>query len=123
MLYVPEALGSLPGGAAHRTCGVVHAPAWGVPCVPRTVAPQASIYHTHLSNPNPNPPNPNPNPSRVPWHPRLALAARLKQLSHRYNLAVVVTNQASRSTIGETLSTYYHLVLRVAYSEVVSGDP
>jgi hypothetical protein len=117
VLYVPEAPGSLLGGAAHCTCGV-HAPAWGVPCVPRTVAPQASICDTRLSNPNPN-----PNPSRVPWHPRLALAARLKQLSHRYNLAVVVTNQASRSTIGETLSTYYHLVLRVAYSEVVSGDP
>ena len=72
-------------------------PAEGVPYVPRTVAPQASIYDTHLSNPNPDP-NPDPKPSRAPWHPRLALAARLKQLSHRYNLAVVVTNQARRST-------------------------
>ena len=28
----------------------------------------------------------------------LAVAARLKQLSHRYDLAVVVTNQATRRT-------------------------
>ena len=48
----------------------------------------------------------------------LALAARLKQLSHRYDLAVIVTNQVTSSSSKYQSLTRNRLVRSSVYGQV-----
>ena len=51
----------------------------------------------------------------------LALAARLKQLSHRYDLAVIVTNQVTSSSSKYQSLTRNRLVRSTVYGQVTDS--